>query len=195
MTFLSIDPGSPSGIAVFAMIPFGQFVTVGTVKDDGKITDYMNNLELIRIRHDVTLALIEDYVNFGNHFVNASKVQAHIRACKDTFPCHIMIKNSQWNPRDRRGRMQGDKVKREMANTDLHLDRVFHNDHTTDAALMGRKFIVTVQGYAQWARMGDQDCAMLIANQWGRMPKRGEFSALINERREEKRPVFSEMVI
>jgi len=124
-----IDPGLDTGIALFS--PFGDFIDCFTVRDVGRLSEYEKQLELFKARHDVNVAGIEDYVNFGKHRVNAGKVLQQIRVCQDVFrEAFFMIQTVQWNSRSYK-----ESFKKAWA-VEL-FRREFKNGHMRDASLMG----------------------------------------------------------
>jgi len=192
MTFMSIDPGAGSGISIFSFQPFGNLIEFGTVKDKALIEDYKADLNKIRLRFGVELAIIENYQNYGKKFVNASAVQTQIRACKEVFPEHIMIWQAQWATRVH-GRVAGDKTKRQIAAQIFNRD--FRNSHQTDSVLMGLYFINKINGFSQYTRIDPRKLAMAIMGKWHAMPKNCQITEWVREIAEEHKPKFSRIAI
>jgi len=131
------------------------------------ILSVSRHLIKMRHKHAIDIACIEEYQNFGKRFRNAAKVQQQIRACQDVFPNKIMIKTGQWNPRHFK-----DNYKRMLAASAFH--RVFTNSHTTDAAMMGNWFASWITSWARFCDIKPDEMARIIAQKFGRIPKRGE---------------------
>jgi hypothetical protein len=187
MNFVCIDPGRATGCAISSLIPFGNLIEVGTIRDNGSIEKYCDALRKMKERHDIQFAVIEKYQNFGKYFVDASTVQAEIRACQDVFPRHIMVATGQWNPRHFQ-----DKYKRLMAASTFR--RTFTNSHTTDAAMILNWFCQLVIAWAQYAGLSRQDMVATLADVFHAVPKQGKFIVWVDEHRreeKEKQPRFA----
>jgi len=125
MIWAAIDPGRITGFAIFDN---DLFIAKLTVKDNGLLA-YMNELESIKNKYGIELALIERYCNFGKFRPNASKVQEQIRACIEVFPIYVLILTQQWNSAKL---TDAEKIK-------LIFDqfKIKVNNHEADAILMG----------------------------------------------------------
>jgi len=128
--FISIDPGSPTGAAVFD--PEGRLVLASQIVYEGAI-EYISRLRKAGKKHEIEFALIEQYYRFQQGYLkNAHKVQAQIQLLQETFPNHIMVHTGEWNPMQYR-----DRAKRELCQEIFK--QPFLNSHIRDAALMGYK--------------------------------------------------------
>lgn len=125
--YAAIDPGRKTGVAIYSQ--FGELLDWGTVRGDS-LAPYMAKLEAMRNKWGIRFAVIDAYTPWGSRFVRSSEVQAQIKACKDVFADHILILSSQWN-----SGKKSNKSKRVYAS--MIFNRVFDNEHITDAVLIG----------------------------------------------------------
>jgi len=183
-SLVCIDPGQYTGVAIFDLAYPGYLLETGTIKDNSTLAAYCEKLEKMRHKHAIEIACIEEYQNFGKRFRNAAKVQQQIRACQDVFRKRIMIKTGQWNPRHFK-----DNYKRMLAASAFH--RVFTNSHTTDAAMMGNWFASWVTSWARFCEIKPDEMAKIIAEKFGRIPKRGELQVWADDFVRDKRPIFT----
>jgi len=182
MIIAAFDPGSYTGCAIFDGV--GVLVDTGTVKDDGTLAEYCDKLRKMQERHNIDVAVIEAYQNFGKHFRDASKVQAQIRALKDVFPDHIMVRTGSWNPRH-----YEDRFKRQLAaNAFRH---VFTNSHTTDAALMGEWFCAFMRAASQRVGLKPEAMVTETVKRWHKIPTDSDLITLRDELQRNRKPSFT----
>ena len=179
-----IDPGQYTGVAIFDFEIPTYLAETGTIRDNGKLTDYAAKLEAMKIKHEVVIAVIEQYQNFGRRFYNAGKVNEQIRACKDVFDKHILVKTSQWNPRHYQ-----DQFKRRLAASAFQRD--FTNSHCTDAALMGQWFGQWLMAWSRQCQVSPAEMAVIIAEEFGHIPERGKLQVWADEFVRDKKPIFT----
>jgi hypothetical protein len=183
-TIAVIDPGQETGCFLFDLAFFGNLVMLGTIRDCGKIAEYVGKLEDMKQHHDVQLAVIEDYVNAGMQYSNAYKVYKQIDACQEVFKTRVMILNCQWNPMHHNSRYQ-----KKLAASIYGFEPA--NEHETAASLMARYFIEHVRDWARFLRMPEQDVAFKLARELGKIPNRAKLNEWINQKLEEKKVRFT----
>lgn len=128
-TYCSIDPGVDTGVCIFDAT--GALLYAGLLKWAGSHEAYKRSLEEVRNRWDVGVALVEAFYPMSRKFNNAHKVEVQINACKEAFPCHVLIHTAQWNPR-----AMSERMKKTLADTVF--TGQFRSGHTVDAALQGK---------------------------------------------------------
>jgi len=141
LRWCSIDPGSPTGVAIFDQ--YGKHVITGTIKYL-TAADYIDRMKKMRDFHSIAFALLESYTPFitGRKGVfrtrTSHKVSTQVQICKEIFPEHIFVNPKQWNPSS-----YSDKWKRAIVRSDYHIDMT--NSHETDAFLMAMNIWKRVQ--------------------------------------------------
>jgi len=176
----SIDPGNPTGIAIFDREGNVEKKDILTLKYFNP-EEYLEKVKLFRLHHKVAFILLERYEIFlrgkaSGRPKHGFKVETMIEIWKHVFPNHITLNVSQWHPKAKTGRSRfgvklTDPQKREMA-LQVYGMKLPNND-TTDAFLMAKRIWERVN-YESLGRPFDALHAFAIHSNSKRFPRVGE---------------------